>query len=50
MTRRENLVAFGPGSELAEAVAAEPAAAEETLVVEEPAEEPWEDEEPAPAA
>lgn len=40
-------MAFGPGSELAEAVAAEPAAAEETLVVEEPAEEPWEDE-PAP--
>jgi chromosome segregation ATPase len=47
MTRRENLVAVGSDPELAKDAAAEPAAAEETLVIEEPAEEVWEDE-PAP--
>jgi hypothetical protein len=47
MTRRENLVALGSDPELAEGTAPEPEAAEETLVLEEQAEDVWEDE-PAP--
>jgi chromosome segregation ATPase len=44
MTRREKLVAIGSDSELAKDAAAEPAAADETLVLDEPVEEVWEDE------
>ena len=44
MTRREKLVAIGSDSELAKDAAAEPAAAEETLILDEPVEEVWEDE------
>ncbi len=44
MTRRENLVAVGSDPERATGAAAEPAAAEETLVLDEPVEEAWEDE------
>jgi chromosome segregation ATPase len=47
MTRRENLVAVGSDPELAKDAAAEAAAAEETLVLDEPVEEMWEYE-PAP--
>jgi hypothetical protein len=47
MTRRENLVAIGPESELANLATAEPAAADETLVLDQALEEVWEDE-PSP--
>jgi hypothetical protein len=47
MSRREKLVAVGSDPEAAQAPAAEPAAAEETLVLDEPVEEAWE-EEPGP--
>jgi hypothetical protein len=47
MSRRENLVAVGSDPEAAQAPAAEPATAEETLVLDEPVEETWE-EEPSP--
>jgi membrane protein implicated in regulation of membrane protease activity len=47
MTRRENLVAIGSESELANLATAEPAAADETLVLDQALEEVWEDE-PSP--
>ena len=47
MSRRENLVAVGSDAEPTQGTAAEQAAAEETLVLDEPIEELWEDE-PAP--
>jgi chromosome segregation ATPase len=47
MSRRENLVAVGSDPEAAQAPAAEPATGEETLVLDEPVDETWE-EEPAP--
>jgi hypothetical protein len=47
MSRREKLVAVGSDPEAARESAAEPAAAEETLVLDEPVAEAW-DEEPAP--
>jgi chromosome segregation ATPase len=47
MSRRENLVAVGSDPETAQAPTAEPASGEETLVLDEPVEETWEDE-PAP--
>jgi len=47
MTRRENLVAIGSDTELAKATAAEAAAADDTLVLDQPVDDAWE-EEPAP--
>jgi chromosome segregation ATPase len=47
MSRRENLVAVGSDPEAAQAPTAEPATGEETLVLDEPVEETWE-EEPSP--
>jgi hypothetical protein len=44
MTRRENLVAVGPEALAAQGLAAEPAAADDTLVLDQPADELWEDE------
>ena len=43
MTRREKLVAIGSDSELAKDATAEQAAADETLILDEPVEEVWED-------
>jgi len=48
MTRRDNLVAVGSDPEHAQAPAAEPAAADDTLILDQPVEESWEDEEPSP--
>jgi chromosome segregation ATPase len=47
MSRRDNLVAIGSDPELAQGTAAEPAAADETLVLDQPLEDVWE-EEPSP--
>jgi len=44
MTRRENLVAIGSNPDSAQGTAAEAAAAEDTLILEEPVDEVWEDE------
>ncbi len=48
MSRRDNLVAVGSDPELAEGAGAEPAAADETLVLDNPIEEQWVEEESAP--
>jgi chromosome segregation ATPase len=47
MTRRDNLVAVGSDPEHAQASAAEPAAADDTLLLDQQVEEEWQDEEPA---
>jgi hypothetical protein len=43
MSRRENLVAVGSDPELAQAAAAEPAAADDTLELDQPVEDMWEE-------
>lgn len=48
MTRRDNLVAIGSDPELAQGAAAEPAAADDTLILDQPVEETWEEEETSP--